>query len=87
MNNLEQEKRLQNFKKYFFEDSDDDEQDVFDKIANIVKDKIVNSSTSTNLWGSPAQVTSTSLGLPNTSPPFAFANTIKKNDENDKFGN
>jgi hypothetical protein len=80
-------KKTSKLQKIFFEDSDDDEQDVFDKIANIVKDKIVNSSTSTNLWGSPAQVTSTSLGLPNTSPPFAFANTIKKNDENDKFGN
>jgi len=49
-----------------------------------VKDKIVN--TSTNLWGSPNQATSTSIASPNTSPPLPFANSILKNDENDKFG-
>jgi hypothetical protein len=68
--------------KLFLEDSDDE--DVFEKIANIVKDKIVN--TSTDLWGSPSQIPSTSIGVPNTLPPLPFANSILKNDENDKFG-
>jgi hypothetical protein len=67
-----------------FSDESDDE-DVFEKIANIVKEKIV--KTSTDLWGSPNQTTSTSIATPNTSPPFPFANPILKNDENDKFGN
>ncbi len=75
-------KRPINIQTLFSDESDDD--DVLEKIAKIVKDKIVN--TSTNLWGSPNQATSTSIASPNTSPPLPFANSILKNDENDKFG-
>ncbi len=77
-------KKLHNIKTLFSDESEEEE-DVLEKLANIVKEKIV--KTSTDLWGSPNQVTSTSVAYPNTSPPLPFANSISKNDENDKFGN
>ena len=81
-----QEKR----KKLFLEDSDDDNEDIYEKIAKraaaIINEKIGASSTSTDLWRPHLQNTTTSLGSPNTSPPLPFANLIKKNDKNDKFG-
>ena len=80
-------KKSAKLQKLLFQDSDDeDQQDILEKIANIVKSKIEKTTTNTDLWGSPQQITSTSIGLPNTLPPLPFANTILKNDENDKFG-
>ena len=76
-------KSITKLQKIFSDDSDDE--DVLEKIANIVKDKIV--KTSTDLWGSPTQTTSTSIAVPNTSPPLQFGTSILKNDENDKYGN
>ena len=77
-------------KNSWIEDSNDDNEDIYEKIANraaaIISEKIGNSSTTTDLWRPHLQITTTSLGTPNTSPPLPFANTIKKNDENDKFG-
>ena len=78
------------YKKHFLDDSDDKDEDIYEKIAKraaaIVNEKIGTSSTSTDLWRPHLQNTTTSLGSPNTSPPLPFSNPIKKNDENDKFG-
>jgi hypothetical protein len=73
--------------KLLLQESDsEDEEDIIDKIANIVKTKIEKTSTDKDLWGQRQNLTSTSIGLPNTAPPLPFPNTILKNDENDKFG-
>jgi hypothetical protein len=68
------------------ESDDEDSEDIFEKIANIVKNKLEKPSTDKDLWGQPQHLASTSLALPNTTPPLSFGNTIVKNDENDKFG-
>ena len=76
--------------KNLLEDSDEEDQDIYEKIAKraaaIVNEKIGNSSTTTDLWRPHLQITTTSLGTPNTSPPLPFENIIQKNDENDKYG-
>jgi hypothetical protein len=81
-----QEKR----KKHFLDYEDDDDEDIYEKIAkraaDILNEKIGSSVTTTDLWRPHLQQSTTSLRLPDTSPPLPFSNVIKKNDENDKFG-
>ena len=70
-------------------DDSDDESDFIQHITTLVASKIQGSSTSTNLF-SPSKNSDTSqiaLATPNTAPPLPYAQNIKKDDENNEFGN
>lgn len=62
------------------------EDDVFEHLANIVSNKIQNSSQTTSLFQPEETFTTIEVATPNTNPPIGFSNPIRKMDENDRFG-
>ena len=71
------------------ESDSDDDSEIYQRIARIVASRIQPPVQTTDLFKTPEssqlmQIQSTS---PKTSPPLPFENSIKKNDENDSFGN
>ena len=62
------------------------EEDVFEHLANIVSQKIQNTSQTTSLFQPKETFTTIEVTTPNTNPPIGFSNPIRKMDENDSFG-
>ena len=71
-----------------FNDNESDSEDeiLYNKIVNKVTQKLTNTSPPTNLWHSSLTPATATLIAPETAPPLPFNNEIKKDDENDHFG-
>ncbi len=68
------------------DESDSEDEKFYQKIVNKVAQKLTNTSPSTNLWHSSLSPATATLLSSETSPPLPYQNDIKKDDENDIFG-